>query len=123
MEQIKLNPSFQEGDQVTIYYGDAGRLDLCIVIGTYIRDGHIYYDLVILTHIDDDGTKNYQRLYRVSQGLLQKDSSLPSIDLRQNRKLSTFEIHNLIHIAANELSKGNYSEVEKIHLSIDKGTH
>jgi hypothetical protein len=68
------NTSHQIGDHVEVTFGEAGVLKNCRITGVRYKDGggstFLYFDLKVLTHIDDDGTKNYQPLYNIPNGLV-----------------------------------------------------
>lgn len=72
-EPQTLPCSHQDGDFVSVTFFEAGIIKNCKVNGIYFKQGHIFYDLLVMTHQDDDGKENYQRLYRVPQGLLDKE--------------------------------------------------
>jgi hypothetical protein len=48
--------------------------DCCITAVKFSRGGHIHFDLIYVTHRDDSGTANYQKMYHVPTGLI---NSLP----------------------------------------------
>lgn len=67
--------SHQLGDKVGVTFFDAGFLKNCEVVGIrYKKAGpdttFLHFDLRVITHIDDDGTKNYQNLYNIPNGLI-----------------------------------------------------
>lgn len=42
----------------------------CITAVKFSQGGHVHFDLVYVTHVDDDGKENYQKLYHVPTGLI-----------------------------------------------------
>jgi hypothetical protein len=44
--------------------------ECCITAVRFSQGGHVHFDLIYVTHVDDDGTKNYQKLYHVPTGLI-----------------------------------------------------
>ena len=42
----------------------------CITSVKFSQGGHVHYDILYVTSVDDDGTKNYQKLYNVPTGLI-----------------------------------------------------
>jgi len=71
---------FKINDFVEVAYGDAGYLKNCCVMGIHFRQGgHVFYDLAVLTHTDDDGTQNWQRLYKVPGGIITLVGRCPKV--------------------------------------------
>lgn len=64
----------QMGDIVDVTFGDAGVLKNCRVVGVRYKDGggsvFLHFDLRVVTHIDDNGKKNYAPLYNIPNGLV-----------------------------------------------------
>lgn len=44
--------------------------ECCITAVKFSQGGHVHYDLVYVAGADDDGTKNYQKMYHVPTGLI-----------------------------------------------------
>jgi len=44
--------------------------ECCITAVKFSQGGHVHFDLLYVTHVDDDGTKNFQKLYHVPTGLI-----------------------------------------------------
>jgi hypothetical protein len=44
--------------------------EACITAVKFSQGGHVHFDLVYVTHTDDNGEKNYQKLYHVPTGLI-----------------------------------------------------
>lgn len=44
--------------------------ECCITAVKHSQGGRVHYDLVYVTHRDDDGKANYQKLYHVPAGLI-----------------------------------------------------
>ena len=42
--------------------------ECCITAVKFSQGGHVHFDLVYVTHRDDDGTPNYQKMYHVPTG-------------------------------------------------------
>ena len=69
----KLPSDFQVNEYCNVAFNqDLTFKDACVTAVKFSQGGHIHYDLVFVTHFDDDGTKNYQNLYHVQQGFLFK---------------------------------------------------
>jgi len=69
------NTAHQMGDIVDVTFGDAGVLKNCQVTGIRYKSVgpdtfFLHYDLRVITHVDDDGKKNFQNLYNIPNGLV-----------------------------------------------------
>lgn len=44
--------------------------ECCITAVKFSQGGHVHFDLLYVTHRDDNGTANYQKMYHVPTGLI-----------------------------------------------------
>lgn len=80
---MEANTDKIEGAQFHSDHGMGERVDVVLGNGLVVKGawitavkfsegGHVHFDLVYVTHEDDDGTRNFQKLYRIPTGLINK---------------------------------------------------
>lgn len=58
-------------DNVEVVLGNGHLLKDCYITAVkFSQGGHVHFDLLYVTHRDDDGTANYQKLYHIPTGLI-----------------------------------------------------